>query len=116
MFFQDSKKITCLAKQPMSSLKESDEQISPPDTPGSLGVLVANSHFSKTRARRGKSGCLQKRYHMSIRLDSNGVLNFHLSELLIGPQFFEIILTDNPLVQDFHPSLHVLKTEYRWFL
>ena len=43
----------------MSSLKDSEEQTSPPVTDGSLGVQVANSHFSKIRARRGKSGCLK---------------------------------------------------------
>ncbi|TSM77350.1 hypothetical protein Baya_6100 [Bagarius yarrelli] len=40
----------------MSSLKESEEQTSPPATPGSLGVHVASSHFSNTSASRGKSG------------------------------------------------------------
>lgn len=49
---------TCLAKTAMSSLKESEEQTSPPATPGSRGVQVANSHFSKTRANRGNNGCL----------------------------------------------------------
>lgn len=42
----------------MSSLKESEEQTSPPATPGSRGVQVASSHFSKTRANRGNNGCL----------------------------------------------------------
>lgn len=49
---------TCLAKTAMSSLKESEEQTSPPATPGSRGVQVASSHFSKTRANRGNNGCL----------------------------------------------------------
>lgn len=49
---------TCLAKTAMSSLKESEEQTSPPATPGSRGVQVANSHFSKTSANRGNNGCL----------------------------------------------------------
>lgn len=49
---------TCLAKTAMSSLKESEEQTSPPATPGSRGVQVASSHFSKTRAKRGNNGCL----------------------------------------------------------
>ena len=44
----------------MSSLKESEEQTSPPVTPGSRGVHVASSHFSKMRARRGNSGCLEE--------------------------------------------------------
>lgn len=47
---------TCLAKTAMSSLKESEEQTSPPATPGSLGVHVANSHFSKTSASSGNKG------------------------------------------------------------
>lgn len=62
---------TCLAKTAMSSLKESEEQTSPPATPGSRGVQVASSHFSKTSASRGNSGCLpgggtqrQKRGHV----------------------------------------------------
>lgn len=55
---------TCLAKAAMSSLKESEEQTSPPgDEPSpaeapSRGEHVASSHFSKTRAKSGKRGCL----------------------------------------------------------
>lgn len=55
---------TCLAKAAMSSLKESEEQTSPPGgvpspVPApSRGEHVANSHFSKTRASSGKSGWL----------------------------------------------------------
>ncbi len=51
---------TCLEKTAMSSLKESEEQTSPPATPLSLGVQVANSHFSKISASRGNNGCLQE--------------------------------------------------------
>lgn len=51
---------TCLEKTAMSSLKESEEQTSPPTTPLSLGVHVANSHFSKISASRGNKGCLQE--------------------------------------------------------
>ena len=51
--------LTCLENTAMSSLKDSDEQTSPPATEGSRGVHVANSHFSKMRAKRGKSGCLK---------------------------------------------------------
>ena len=50
---------TCLEKTAMSSLKDSDEQTSPPATPGSRGVHVASSHFSKMSASNGKSGCLK---------------------------------------------------------
>lgn len=53
-----------MAKAAMSSLKESEEQTSPPrgvPSPApSRGEQVANSHFSKTRASSGKSGCLQE--------------------------------------------------------
>lgn len=56
-------RITCLAKTAMSSLKESEEQTSPPATPGSLGVHVANSHFSKTSASSGNNGWLQEGKH-----------------------------------------------------
>jgi hypothetical protein len=45
----------------MSSLKDSDEQTSPPATPGSRGVQVANSHFSKMSASRGNRGCLHNK-------------------------------------------------------
>lgn len=45
----------------MSSLKESEEQTSPPATPLSLGVQVANSHFSKISASKGNKGCLKER-------------------------------------------------------
>lgn len=54
-------RLTCLLKTAMSSLKDSDEQTSPPWTPGSLGVHVASSHFSNTIANSGNSGWLQKR-------------------------------------------------------
>lgn len=56
---------TCLAKAAMSSLKESEEHTSPPGgvpspVPApSRGEHVASSHFSKTRASSGKSGCLE---------------------------------------------------------
>lgn len=53
---QKQKTITCLAKTAISSLKESEEQTSPPATPGSLGVHVANSHFSNTSASSGNKG------------------------------------------------------------
>ena len=52
--------LTCFEKTAMSSLKDSDEQTSPPMTDGSLGVQVASSHFSKMRANRGNNGCLKK--------------------------------------------------------
>lgn len=51
---------TCFEKTAISSLNDSELQTSPPATPGSRGVHVANSHFSKIRARRGKRGCLQQ--------------------------------------------------------
>lgn len=54
------KTVTCLAKTAISSLKESEEQTSPPATPGSLGVHVANSHFSNTSASSGNKGWLQE--------------------------------------------------------
>ena len=51
---------TCFEKTAISSLKDSELQTSPPATPGSRGVHVASSHFSKMRARRGKRGCLKQ--------------------------------------------------------
>lgn len=54
---------TCFEKTLMSSSKEADEQTSagkPWPRPLSLGVHVANSHFSNTSASRGNSGCLQR--------------------------------------------------------
>lgn len=44
----------------MSSLKESEEQTSPPATQLSRGVHVASSHFSKIRASSGNKGCLEE--------------------------------------------------------
>ena len=44
----------------MSSLNDSDEHTSPPATEGSLGVQVANSHFSNISASKGNNGCLKK--------------------------------------------------------
>lgn len=58
-----------MAKAAMSSLKESEEHTSPPGgvpspVPApSRGEHVANSHFSKTRASSGKSGCLGEAGH-----------------------------------------------------
>ena len=54
--------LTCLEKTAMSSLKLSDEQTSPPATPGSRGVHVANSHFSKISASSGNSGWLKDKF------------------------------------------------------
>jgi len=59
-FIMTSLSLACFEKTAMSSLKDSDEQTSPPATPGSRGVQVANSHFSKMSARRGNKGCLCK--------------------------------------------------------
>ena len=59
--------LTCLENTAMSSLKDSDEQTSPPATEGSRGVHVANSHFSKMRAKRGKSGCLKRELKKIIK-------------------------------------------------
>ena len=44
----------------MSSLNDSDEHTSPPATEGSLGVQVANSHFSNISASKGNNGCLKR--------------------------------------------------------
>lgn len=52
------KTLTCLLKAAISSLKDSDEQTSAPCKFWSLGVHVANSHFSNTNANRGNSGWL----------------------------------------------------------
>jgi len=54
------RELTCFEKTAMSSLKLSDEQTSPPATPGSRGVHVANSHFSNMSARSGNRGCLKQ--------------------------------------------------------
>ena len=43
----------------MSSLNETEEHTSPPIAPGSRGVHVASSHFSKISASRGNSGWLE---------------------------------------------------------
>lgn len=51
--------LTCFANTAISSLKDSEEQTSPPATPGSRGVHVASSHFSKISAKSGKRGCLK---------------------------------------------------------
>lgn len=51
--------LTCLLNTATSSENESDEQTSPPATPGSRGVHVANSHFSNISASKGNSGWLK---------------------------------------------------------
>lgn len=53
--------LTCLENTAMSSLNDSEEQTSPPATPGSRGVQVANSHFSKINASNGNKGCLKSK-------------------------------------------------------
>lgn len=55
---------TCLLKTAISSLNDSDEQTSPPATPGSRGVHVASSHFSNISASKGKRGCLKQRSYL----------------------------------------------------
>lgn len=72
----------------MSSLKDSEEQTSPPATPGSRGVHVASSHFSKIRASRGNNGCLQTKTQINIYDAPSPML------LLLGDKcaFFEIII------------------------
>ena len=66
----------------MSSLNDSEEQTSPPATPGSLGVHVANSHFSNIKARRGNNGCLQREQQISVSALKNirGVIEVYLCE------------------------------------
>jgi len=58
--------ITCLANSVTSSLNDSDEQTSP-GPPESLGVQVANSHFSKINANKGNNGWLKKRKKRIIK-------------------------------------------------
>lgn len=53
--------LTCLLKIEISSLNDSEEHTSPPWTPGSRGVHVANSHFSNISAKSGNNGCLEER-------------------------------------------------------
>jgi hypothetical protein len=50
---------TCLVNSATSSLNDSDEQTSP-GPPGSRGVQVANSHFSKINANNGNNGWLKE--------------------------------------------------------
>ncbi len=50
---------TCLVNSVTSSLNDSDEQTSPGPL-GSLGVQVANSHFSKINANNGNNGWLKE--------------------------------------------------------
>lgn len=70
--------LTCLEKTAMSSLKLSDEQTSPPATPGSRGVHVANSHFSNINASNGNNGCLKNKNKIHLNLFSS-----HLYEIMI---------------------------------
>lgn len=51
--------LTVLLNIAISSLNDSDDTTSPLCTPGSLGVHVANSHFSKINANKGNKGCLK---------------------------------------------------------
>jgi hypothetical protein len=50
---------TCLVNSATSSLNDSDEHTSP-GPPKSLGVQVANSHFSKINANNGNNGWLKE--------------------------------------------------------
>jgi len=69
--------LTCLLNIAISSLNDSDEQTSPPCTPGSLGVHVANSHFSKISAKSGNSGCLQRKMAWLVHNTSVGQISGH---------------------------------------
>ena len=51
---------TCLVNSATSSLNDSDEQTSL-GPPGSLGVQVANSHFSNINANNGNNGWLKEK-------------------------------------------------------
>ena len=60
---------TCLVNSVTSSLNDSDEQTSP-GPPGSLGVQVANSHFSKINANNGNNGWLKEEKWNCLILNS----------------------------------------------
>ena len=65
----------------MSSLNDSDEHTSPPATEGSLGVQVANSHFSNISASKGNNGCLKIRNEKYVKLQcgKNDLINCNCS-------------------------------------
>lgn len=65
----------------MSSLKESEEQTSPPATALSLGVQVASSHFSKMSASSGNKGCLQEEQRRRRRRSDRAPTRFLLLKL-----------------------------------
>lgn len=80
--------LTCLLKTAISSLNDSDEHTSPPAIPGSLGVLVANSHFSNINASRGNSGCLEKNCLKKILVIFQSTLfGFFNSKFLLSDKF-----------------------------
>jgi hypothetical protein len=58
---------TCLVNSATSSLNDSDEHTSP-GPPGSLGVQVANSHFSKINANNGNNGWLKEENKKNERI------------------------------------------------
>lgn len=93
-FFFNISKLTCLAKTAMSSLKESEEQTSPPATPGSLGVHVANSHFSKTSASSGNKGWLQEGKH-SLSTSGTPAPQCPLQKMSNQPAYLSAACTDN---------------------
>lgn len=66
--------LTCLEKTAMSSLNDSEEQTSPPATPGSRGVHVASSHFSNISARSGNSGCLKKKITLAYNIKNKQII------------------------------------------
>ena len=63
--------LTCFENTAISSVNDSELHTSPPATPGSRGVHVANSHFSKIRARRGNKGCLKQGRDYYRDIDGN---------------------------------------------
>ncbi len=75
---------TCFEKTAMSSLNDSEEQTSPPAMPGSRGVQVASSHFSKISASRGKSGCLKNRIIFELRSLKVGIGSLKIDFSTVG--------------------------------
>ena len=78
--------VTCLVNSATSSLNDSDEQTSP-GPPGSRGVQVANSHFSKIKANNGNNGWLKKTQITIRQQKSSSLLLLLLLLLSVSVQF-----------------------------
>ena len=89
----------------MSSLNDSEEHTSPPATPGSRGVQVASSHFSKISASKGNNGCLKNiRLLLSCYASENYKFKTEIATMI---KYFNKRKKDKFLTKKHHPQKNI---------